>query len=142
MRESKNKENIISATMPTGIGKTALIYVIAAFKAYKGEKVLITMPNKVYALCRAFSASNVNFHAVDGSGYRLMADMILAVDKVNAQVGSRLASPFTKWLKYDVERRVLMKKELERMMGDGGLSPNSLEIVAACLKQEGGRSKM
>ena len=102
----------------------------------------ITMPNKVYALCRAFSASNVNFHAVDGSGYRLMADMILAVDKVNAQVGSRLASPFTKWLKYDVARRVLMKMELERMMGDGGLSPNTLEIVSKCLKQEGGRSKM
>ena len=101
----------------------------------------MTLPNKVYALCRAFSASVVNFHHPDGSGYTLMADMVIAVDKVNAQVGSRLAGPFTKWQKYDEGRRVLILKELERMM-NSDLTANTREIVSKCLKQKGGESKL
>ena len=57
------------------------------------------------------------------------------------QVGSRLAGPFTKWQKYDEGRRVLILKELERMM-NSDLTANTREIVSKCLKQKGGESKL
>ena len=121
---------------------TADASVIAAARAFD-----VTTPNKVYALCRSFASSDVNFHASDGSGYRLLTDMILHVDRVNAQVGSRLASPFTKWLQLDAGRRLLIERELVRMVEDDGLSPNTREIVEKCLKQgeemaSGGISKL
>eukprot|EP00946_MAST-07B_sp_MAST-7B-sp1_P001269 g1269.t1 len=90
----------------------------------------VTIPNHVYALCRTFPASYVNFHAEDGSGYRLLADWILQVDALNAQVGSRLAGPFTKWLSYDKGRRAIIRGELERILEVESLSPNTREIVA------------
>jgi aminopeptidase N len=46
----------------------------------------ITNPNCCYSLLLAFARSAVNFHAADGSGYEFLAEMTLAVDKVNHQV--------------------------------------------------------
>lgn len=46
----------------------------------------INNPNKVYSLLGGFCSSSVNFHAADGSGYEFLADMILKLDALNAQV--------------------------------------------------------
>lgn len=105
-----------------------------------GSSFDITIPNHVYALCRAFPGSYVNFHADDGSGYQLLADWIIQVDALNAQVGSRLAGPFTKWLSYDEHRREMIRGQLERIMATDSLSPNTREIVAKSLAQGGGAS--
>ena len=104
----------------------------------------VTIPNHVYALCRAFPSSYANFHAQDGSGYRLLADWIVQVDALNAQVGSRLAGPFTKWLSYDEGRRALIRAELERILAVESLSPNTREIIGKSLAQggAGGASKL
>lgn len=42
---------------------------------------------QVYSLIGGFCASAVNFHAKDGSGYKLLADIVLQLDKLNPQVG-------------------------------------------------------
>lgn len=43
-------------------------------------------PNKVYSLIGGFCGSPVNFHAKDGSGYRLLGEIVLQLDKLNPQV--------------------------------------------------------
>ena len=55
-------------------------------------------PNKVRALIGAFCAGNpAQFHALDGEGYAFLADHVLALDKFNAQVASRMCNVFSPW---------------------------------------------
>ena len=63
------------------------------------------VPNKVYSVLGGFGRSCLNFHAIDGSGYKFLADNLLKVDKINAQVAARMASPFTKWRQVGGEER-------------------------------------
>ena len=44
-----------------------------------------------------------------------------------------LCSPLSKWAKYDENRRVLMKKELERLKAHDSLSKDVFEIVSRSL---------
>lgn len=41
---------------------------------------------QVYALMGGFASCPVNFHALDGSGYAFIADSVIELDKLNAQV--------------------------------------------------------
>src|SRR5690606_12432591 len=60
-------------------------------------------PNKVRALIGAFANQNlINFHAGDGSGYRFLADQVIALDDFNPQIAARQLAPLTRWRKYDV----------------------------------------
>ena len=91
-------------------------------------------PNKVRALIGAFSQSNpVQFHAADGSGYKLLADAILALDEINPQVAARLTGGFNQWRRYDEMRQDLMKVELARLVGKDGLSKDVFEIASKSL---------
>ncbi|MHB1062719.1 MAG: aminopeptidase N, partial [Thiobacillus sp.] len=59
-------------------------------------------PNKVYALVRSFCGANPrHFHAADGSGYALAADVIIELQAINPQVASRLARSFDRWRQFD-----------------------------------------
>jgi hypothetical protein len=59
-------------------------------------------PNKVYALVRAFCGANPrHFHAQDGSGYQLAADVIIELQAMNPQVASRIARSFDRWRQFD-----------------------------------------
>ncbi|MEM8593752.1 MAG: aminopeptidase N [Pseudomonadota bacterium] len=74
-------------------------------------------PNKLRALIGAFSQANpVNFHALDGSGYRFLADQIIELDKSNPQVASRLLAPLSQWRRYVPRARDLMEAELQRVL--------------------------
>ena len=46
----------------------------------------VLSPCQVYALIGGFASCAVNLHAKDSSGYRFLADTILQLDKINAQV--------------------------------------------------------
>jgi aminopeptidase N len=73
----------------------------------------IKNPNKVRSLIGAFCQTNPrHFHALDGSGYVFLRDMLIAIDEINPQIAARLATPFTRWQRYDEPRRVLMKQQL------------------------------
>ena len=65
--------------------------------------------------------------------YAWLADSILAVDKLNPIVASRMADPFTQWRCYDGARQALMRAQLERMLA-AGLSANAAEVVSKSLK--------
>jgi aminopeptidase N len=93
----------------------------------------LRVPNKVYALIRAFGANHVRFHAADGSGYAFMADQVIALDKLNPQVAARMARAFDRWSRFDAGRKARAKRELERVREAQGMSRDVLEIVTKTL---------
>ncbi|MCP0912809.1 aminopeptidase N [Legionella sp. 27cVA30] len=91
-------------------------------------------PNKVRSLIGAFSQGNPrHFHAADGSGYVFLTDMLLQIDKYNPQVSARLATPFTRWRKFAVDRQHLMKEQLQRL-SSLDLSKDLQELVEKSLQ--------
>jgi aminopeptidase N len=93
----------------------------------------IRNPNKVYALIRGFCSSHVRFHAADGSGYRFLADQVIALDAINPQVGARMARSFDRWRRFDAGRRQHAQGQLARIRDTKGLSKDIAEIVNKAL---------
>jgi aminopeptidase N len=92
-------------------------------------------PNKVRAVIGAFAQFNPRyFHALDGSGYAFLTEMLLKLDTINPQVAARLASPFTRWQRFDAPRQMLMRQQLERLAGHS-LSRDLHEVVEKCLNE-------
>ncbi|KDD75505.1 DUF3458 hypothetical protein, partial [Helicosporidium sp. ATCC 50920] len=91
-------------------------------------------PNCCYSLFLPFSRTAAAFHAADGSGYAFMGDAVLAIDKINRQVASRMVSSFNCYRDYEPKRRALMRAQIERIADEPGVSPNVLEIVTKALK--------
>ena len=91
-------------------------------------------PNKVRSLISGFSSLNpVNFHAMDGSGYRFLADQIIELNNLNPQIASRLVTPLTRWKRYPADRQGMMREELQRIMDSGELSRDVFEVVSKSL---------
>jgi aminopeptidase N len=92
-------------------------------------------PNKVYALVRGFCAANPrHFHASDGGGYRLAADVIIELQAINPQVASRLARAFDRWRQFDAQRQDHARTALERIRACEGLAKDVAEVVGNALK--------
>lgn len=90
-------------------------------------------PNKVRSLIGTFAGMNLKaFHNVDGSGYHFVMEQILALDKFNPQIASRMIKIFSRWQRYDEVRQNLMKAELERAAKED-LSKDVFEIVTKSL---------
>ncbi len=94
----------------------------------------IRNPNKVYSLVRAFCAANPrHFHAADGSGYQLAADVILELQAMNPQVASRIARTFDRWRQFDAVRQSHARAALERVRACEGLAKDVAEVVGNAL---------
>jgi aminopeptidase N len=92
-------------------------------------------PNKVYALVRSFCGANPrHFHAADGSGYALAADVIIELQAINPQVASRLARSFDRWRQFDAARQGHARAALERIASCEGLAKDVAEVVGNALK--------
>ncbi|MDZ7853636.1 MAG: aminopeptidase N [Halomonas sp.] len=90
-------------------------------------------PNKVRALIGTFANQNpVNFHRDDGAGYRLLADTVIELNRLNPEIAARMITPLTRWARFDEARQELMKGELERIRAEE-LSPNVYEVVEKAL---------
>ncbi|MDQ8758335.1 aminopeptidase N [Sphingosinicella sp. LHD-64] len=90
-------------------------------------------PNRLRALVGAFSVNQRAFHDVSGRGYRFLADMILAEDKLNPQTAAKLVPPLGRWRRFDHGRAGLMKAELERIVATPGLSKDVFEQASKSL---------
>lgn len=91
-------------------------------------------PNKVRALIGTFSLFNHQyFHDASGTGYRLVADRIIALNELNPQIAARLATVFNRWKHYDDDRQTIIKSELRRIKETPRLSENLFEIVSKAL---------
>jgi aminopeptidase N len=95
----------------------------------------IRNPNKVYALVRAFCSANPrHFHAADGSGYSLAADVIIELQAMNPQVASRIARAFDRWRQFDAGRQGHARAALERIQSCADLGRDVAEVVGNALK--------
>ena len=94
------------------------------------------VPNLVRSLVGAFARNYKHFHAKDGSGYKFVADKIIEIDKINAQMASGLAGVFKIYNRMNKRNKNLMKAELERVISTQSLSKNSFEIISKILVKD------
>lgn len=92
-----------------------------------------TVPNLVRSLLLQFAVNRLQFNHESGRGYKLIADRIIELDKLNPQVASRLASQYKDFKRLPDNLKKLMKPELERIVNTEGLSKNVFEIVSKIL---------
>ncbi|MBD2858985.1 aminopeptidase N [Spongiibacter sp. KMU-158] len=91
----------------------------------------IRNPNKVRALIATFCVQNaVNFHREDGAGYAFLADQVIALNRSNPQIASRLLQPLSKWRKYPEAAQQKMQAELKRILAEPDLSRDVYEVVS------------
>ncbi|PZO90947.1 MAG: aminopeptidase N [Sphingomonas sanxanigenens] len=90
-------------------------------------------PNRARALIGAFTVNQRAFHAADGSGYRFLADQIIALDRLNPQTAAKMVPPLGRWRRFDAARAALMKGELERIVATPGLSKDVFEQASKSL---------
>lgn len=91
-------------------------------------------PNRVRALIGAFAAANpLRFHVASGEGYVFLADYVLKIDTFNPQLAARILEPMIHWRKFDADRQILMKGQLERIAAAPRLSRDVYEIVSKSL---------
>ena len=90
-------------------------------------------PNKLRSVIGGFASSNpVHFHAIDGTGYRFLAEQLLLLDKKNPQISARLALPLTRIGNFIEDRQNLMIEALENL-SEKSLSPDLAEVVLKSL---------
>lgn len=90
-------------------------------------------PNRVRALYMGFAVNPHAFHAADGEGYRMIADLILALDPLNAQTAARFVPPLGRWRRIEPRRAEMMRGELERIAAAPNLSADTFEQVTKSL---------
>lgn len=93
----------------------------------------LSNPNRMRSLVGAFAANQRAFHDSSGRGYCFLADMILAVDRLNPQTAARLVPPLGRWRRFGAARQDLMKAELERIVATPGLSKDVFEQASKSL---------
>ncbi len=101
----------------------------------------LTLPNLARALYGSFVANNKHFHAKDGSGYKLLADQVLTLDKLNPLMAARLCGGFKKLHKLDSARQKILRQELDRILTTEDLSTHVYEICSKCVEMQDAKQK-
>ncbi|PQM58965.1 MAG: aminopeptidase N [Rhodobacteraceae bacterium] len=108
--------------------------VVSALTNHKSFK--LQNPNRFRSLIGAFAANNFcGFHQSDGTGYKLVADWLIKLDRINPQTAARVCTAFDNWKLFDSERQIKMKKNLRRIARIPNISKNSYEITNSILKK-------
>ena len=90
-------------------------------------------PNRARSLIGAFGVNQRAFHAADGSGYRFLADQLIALDQLNPQTAAKLLPPLGRWRRVDAARADMMREQLERIVGMPSLSKDLFEQASKSL---------
>ncbi len=90
-------------------------------------------PNRVRSLYMPFTGTAQGFHSAGGEGYRMIADLILALDPLNPQTAARFVPPLGRWRRIEPGRAALMRGELERIAAAPKLSRDTYEQVTRSL---------
>jgi aminopeptidase N len=91
-------------------------------------------PNRVRSLHMAFAGNPQGFHAASGEGYRMVADVILALDPINPQTAAKFIPALGRWRRIEPGRAALMKAELERILAAPSLSRDTFEQASRSLE--------
>jgi aminopeptidase N len=90
-------------------------------------------PNRVRSLYMALAVNPGGFHHASGEGYRLIGDLILALDPINAQTAARFVPALGRWRRIEPVRAAQMKAQLERIVAASGLSKDVFEQASKSL---------
>jgi len=94
----------------------------------------LSNPNRTRSLIGAFASANPSaFHAIDGSGYQFLAEILADLNTRNPQVAARLIEPLIRLKRYDATRQGLMRKALEQLKGLDKLSGDLYEKITKAL---------
>lgn len=93
----------------------------------------LSNPNRIRSLYGALTGNQAAFHRADGKGYRLIADLVIALDAKNPQTAARMIPPLGRWKRFDAARGRLMKAELERILAQPQLSRDVVEQASKSL---------
>ena len=85
-------------------------------------------PNALRAVLGGFMANVPLFHAIDGSGYRFIAEQIVDVDQRNPVTASRMVKVFSRWRSYAPERQLVMQEAIQ-LLDVPTLSSKTREVV-------------
>jgi aminopeptidase N len=101
---------------------------------FKHPAFSLKIPNRVHSLIGAFAAGNpLRFHDISGAGYKLVGEVVRALDAINPQTAARIIAAFETWKRYDEKRQKLMRAELEEVTKRNDLSANLFELVTKML---------
>ncbi|NUT00154.1 MAG: aminopeptidase N [Sphingomonas sp.] len=90
-------------------------------------------PNRLRALAGSFAVNHWVFNDASGRGYRFLADLIIAADKLNPQIAARLVPPLGRWRRFEPNRSELMREQLQRIVDARGLSRDVYEQASKSL---------
>jgi aminopeptidase N len=90
-------------------------------------------PNRLRSLAGNFGMNHWVFNDASGRGYRFLADMIIAADKLNPQIAARLVPPLGRWRRFEPKRSEMMREQLERIANTRGLSRDVYEQATKSL---------
>ena len=90
-------------------------------------------PNRVRALIGGFAANLTQFNRADGAGYDFVADIVVALDKTNPQVASRLLGSFKSWRMLEPRRKRLAQEALSTVARLPNLSRDVADIAERAL---------
>ena len=90
-------------------------------------------PNRVRALYMSAAVNPGVFHVPSGEGYRLIGDLVLALDPINPQTAARFIPALGRWRRIEPVRSAMMKAQLERIVAQPGLSKDTFEQASKSL---------
>ena len=90
-------------------------------------------PNRVRALIGGFAANLTQFNRADGEGYRFVSDIVIALDRSNPQVASRLLGSFKSWRMLEPGRKRLAREALGAVAQTPNLSRDVADIAERAL---------
>jgi aminopeptidase N len=96
-------------------------------KLMVNKAFIATNPNKIYSLLGAFTRNCNKFHSMDG--YSFLTDKIIAIDKFNPSVASRLTSGFNSTVYLADTYKKLAKVCLNRILEQENISDAVYEIA-------------
>ncbi|HAW45442.1 MAG TPA: aminopeptidase N, partial [Sutterella sp.] len=127
-----NKWLSVQATATVPMDKTSILEAVRELREYPGYNP--NNPNNVYALILAFCQSNPGqFHREDGAGYRLWAEELLRLDKVNPIVAGRLARCLDNWRRFAPVYAKKMYEAMTTVYAQPDLSPDVREVLRKSL---------
>lgn len=100
----------------------------------KHRSFSLSNPNRTRSLIGSFASFNPSaFHARDGSGYKLLAEILMELNTRNPQVAARLIEPLLQLKRYDADRQALMRQRLEQLKSLDNLSNDLREKIDKAL---------
>ncbi len=91
-------------------------------------------PNKVRALIGSFTNNPTVLHKANGEGYQFLTDQIIELDTLNPQIAARLAKTLSRWRRFDSDRQVIIRSQLERILAAEKVSKDVDEVVRKSLE--------